>query len=439
MSAPQPTLLLVDDEPGILSSLRRLFRPHGYRILSAGSGAEGLQILEGEAADLVISDMRMPEMDGALFLEQVRARWPDVVRILLTGYADITSTVAAINRGAIYRYVAKPWDDNDIVLIVQKALEQAALERENRRLAALTERQNEALRELNASLEDKVAQRTAELAQLNSFLELANDELKRNFMVSIKMFSSLIEMRAGGVGGHSRRVADLARRLAAHMQLDAKAQQDVLLAGLLHDVGKIGFPDALLALPLNRMTAQDQTLYRRHPLTGETALMPLAELKSAAGIVRSHHERFDGLGFPDGLAGDDIALGARILALVNDYDATQIGTPAGQRLSADEAMGSLRAGRGKRYDPAVLDAFIALLGGAGPETGHEWVIAAADLQPGMVLARDLVSPQGTLLLAADYVLDALLVRQIQDFARRESALMQLHIRADKNDRRARKS
>jgi response regulator RpfG family c-di-GMP phosphodiesterase len=429
-SATQPTLLFVDDEPGILSSLKRLFRPHGYRILTAGSGAEGLQLLEHEAVDLVVSDMRMPEMDGAKFLEAVRARWPEVIRILLTGYADIGSTVSAINRGEVYRYIAKPWDDNDIVLIVRKALERAALERENRRLAALIQRQNDELRELNAGLEDKVTQRTAELGQINAFLNLANDELKRNFMVSIKMFSSLIEMREGAVGGHSRRVAELARQLASRMGLDAGAQRDLFLAGLLHDVGKIGFPDALLARPVSRMSGEDQARYRRHPVAGEAALMPLAELQQVARIVRSHHERHDGLGFPDGLAGADIPLGARLLSAVNDFDALQTGALAEKRLHAQEARDSLIAGRGRRYDPEVVDALVEMLAQAAPTLVRERVVAAPDLHTGMVLAQDLLSPAGTLLLAADYVLDAKLVRHIQDFARREGALLQLHVRTD---------
>ena len=143
---PKLTLLFVDDEASILSSLRRLFRQHGYNILIAESGAQGLEILEKEAVDLVVSDMRMPEMDGAKFLEQVRLHWPHVVRILLTGYADVTSTIDAINRGEIYRYIAKPWDDNDIVLTVRDALERKRLESENLRLLALTQRQNEELK-----------------------------------------------------------------------------------------------------------------------------------------------------------------------------------------------------------------------------------------------------------------------------------------------------
>ena len=126
------TLLLVDDEPSILSSLRRLFRPQGYRILSAESGAAALALLEKESVQLVISDMRMPEMDGATLLREVRSRWPGIMRILLTGYADITSTIAAINHGEIYRYIAKPWDDAEMLGIVREALERLRLEIENR-------------------------------------------------------------------------------------------------------------------------------------------------------------------------------------------------------------------------------------------------------------------------------------------------------------------
>src|ERR1039457_901732 len=107
-------ILCVDDEPNILSSLRRLFRANGYQVLLAEGGAAGLKVLEAESVDLVISDMRMPEMDGARFLEHVRSRWPDSIRLLLTGYADIQSILDAINRGEIYRYITKPWDDNDI-------------------------------------------------------------------------------------------------------------------------------------------------------------------------------------------------------------------------------------------------------------------------------------------------------------------------------------
>jgi putative nucleotidyltransferase with HDIG domain len=426
------TLLLVDDEPGILSSLRRLLRPAGYHILTAESGKMGLEILAQDAVDLVISDMRMPEMDGATFLEQVRLRWPATTRILLTGYADVGSTIDAINRGEIYRYIAKPWDDNDLTLIVRDALERQRLSRENSRLLKLTQAQNEELKDLNSSLEDKVRQRTAEIEQINSFLNLANDKLKQNFLVSIKVFSGLMELRGGAMSGHSRRVAELARKLAIKLGLPGRDLQDIFCAGLLHDIGKIGFSDALLSRPVSRMNGEELGQYRKHVIAGESALMPFDELQDVAKIVRSHHERYDGQGFPDSLEGAAIPLGARILSLVNDYDGLQIGVLSEKKLNADEARTLLLQARGKRYDPQVVDAFIALLDSMGHEIVNEKLVSYPDLKVGMVLARDLLSREGVLLLSVDFTLDVALIKQIHDYAHRENHAVAIYIRTDKH-------
>ncbi len=430
-SVTPSTVLLVDDEPSILSSLRRLLRPVGYKIHTAENGKEGLAILEQEHVDLVISDMRMPEMDGAKFLEQVRSRWPATTRILLTGYADVSSTIDAINRGEIYRYVSKPWDDNDLTLVVRHALEGARLRNENERLLALTQAQNDELKSLNANLEYKVKQRTSEIEQVNSFLNLANDRLKQNFLVSIKMFSGLMELRGGAMAGHSRRVADLARKLAVRHGIEGKEQQDIFFAALLHDVGKIGFPDNLLTRPVSRMNGEELGNYRKHAIAGESALMPLDELKDVSKIVRSHHERFDGQGFPDGLEGLNIPLGARLLSVVNDYDGLQIGTLSEKRMSADEAKTMIAQSRGKRYDPQIVDVFIDLLGGLAQEVVREKAVSHADLKVGMVLARDLVSREGVLLLSGDFILDVPLIKQIQEYARRENHAIMIFIRTDK--------
>lgn len=197
----QGTLLFVDDEPFTLSSLKRLFRPLGYRIFTAESGAKGLEVLAAEHVDLVISDMCMPEMDGVQFLEQVRLKSPDTVRILLTGHANLSSTIAAINKGQIYRYIAKPWEDSDITLAVRHALE-----REKARLEELAQHQNEELKALNADLEEKVKARTEELRQAMGFMEKAHENLKTSFLTSIRIFSNLMELREDPASGPSRRV-----------------------------------------------------------------------------------------------------------------------------------------------------------------------------------------------------------------------------------------
>jgi response regulator RpfG family c-di-GMP phosphodiesterase len=399
------TILFVDDEPSILSSLRRLFRPHGYSIFIAESGEQGLQILEKESIDLVVSDMRMPEMDGAHFLELVRQRWPHVVRLLLTGYADVTSTIAAINCGEIYRYIAKPWDDNDIVLTVRDALEHQRLAAENDRLLALTQQQNDALKSLNASLEQKVAERTAEVQQ-------ALKDLKRTFIDTVHVFSGLIELRGGKIGGHSRRVAEHARAIAQRLNLSEVELQDVMLAALLHDIGKIGLPDHILDKPFNMLSAEVRGEVMKHPQKGQAVLMGIAQLKNAALLIRHHHECFDGSGYPDHLAGLAIPLGSRILAAANEYDALQLGTLVGRELKPNEALRFLVDNRGKRYDPAVVDAFNTLLAENHKALFIEVPTRPARLKAGMELTQDLLHKDGYVLLAKGYRLDPEVINQL---------------------------
>lgn len=429
-----PSILCVDDEPSILSSLRRLFRTHGYHIFTAESGAAGLQLLESEPVDLIISDMRMPEMDGAQFLERVRERWPDTVRILLTGYSDIQSILDAINRGEIFRYITKPWDDNDIVLVVRHALERKALEQEKRRLEELAQRQNEELKELNASLERKVEERTAELKVAHDSLVSANDKLKTNFLTSIKVFSGMIEMRSEHLAGHSRRVADLARKIAIKMDQDSRDTQEIFISGLLHNIGKIAFSDELLSTPLNMMNGETLGIYRKHPIRGEQLLMPLENLRGAAKIIRSQQERFDGHGFPDGISGLVIPMGARILAIASDYYNLQIGIMIQRRLPAEEATAVILKSRGTRYDPVVLSAFESVITGkadnievALPET----LVSTRQLLPGMTIARDLVTQDGVLLLSVEHVLNERLIQQILDFEASADAPIMVYVRSER--------
>ena len=430
-----PIILCVDDEPNILSSLRRLFRARGFQVRVAESGSAGLALMETEPVDLVISDMRMPEMDGAKFLEHVRARWPDTVRLLLTGYSDISSIIDAINRGEIYRYITKPWDDNDIVLIVRQALERKALEQEKKRLEALSIRQNEELKALNASLESKVKARTAELSVANDSLQGANEKLKANFVTTIKVFSTLMEMRGGNLAGHSRRVADFSRRIARHLEMDSKQIQEIFVAGLLHEIGKVGFTDELLTTPVGIMKPPQLEAYRKHTVLAEQLLLPLQDLKDASEIISAQFERFDGTGFPDQRSGEAIPMGARILALASDYDNMQIGALTQSRLTPEEARIIIVHGDGKRYDPKVVAAFVSLLGGSSRDDAErmrkkEKLVAARDLQVGMVLSRDLLTPNGLLMLSADHKLDERLIHKIRDFEKSAGMKISAYIRMD---------
>ncbi len=424
-ASPQAfTLLCVDDEANILSSLRRLFRPHGYKVLVAGGGVEGLEMLAGEHVDLIISDMRMPGMDGATFLAEARQRYPDTVRLLLTGYADMDSTIAAINSGQIARYIAKPWNDQDVLLTVREALERQALLREKARLEALALRQNEELKSLNASLEHKVEARTSEL-------KAAHEKLKQHFLTSIRVFANLIELREGASAGHSRRVADLARKIAVKLGFTPGDVQDVMLAGLLHDVGKIGLPDELLSKPVSHMSGDELGLLRKHPITGQAALMGLENLRQAGTFVRSHHERWDGQGYPDRTSGLAIPFGARVIAVANDFDGLQIGTLSPRKLKQEEALAFIQQNRGKRYCPQVVDALIDVLGASEAVSSTTNEVNPAALKPGMVLARDLVTRDGVMLLAADFVLDESLIRQLRELEASEGTRLVIAIRPER--------
>jgi response regulator RpfG family c-di-GMP phosphodiesterase len=425
--ASPPTVLLVDDEPSVLSALRRLFRTQGYRIEQATSGADALALMRETPVDLVVSDMRMPGMDGAAFLAQVRTLYPTAARILLTGYADITSTIAAINDGAIHRYISKPWDDNDLLLVVGDALQRRGLEQENTRLLALTQSQNQALITLNQGLEARVAERTASLEKSLADLAAAHAEVEAHFMLAVTVFSGLLELREGGMAGHARRVGDLARRMGAHLGMDETAQREVHLAALLHDIGKIGFDDGMLTTPVSKYSADQLARYHHHPVDGEAALLPLDKLQGVAAIVRQHHERFDGRGFPDGLRGPAILLGARILAVASDFDGLTHGSLAEHVYTTDKARAALRDGLLTHYDPAVVDALMTVLAEMEAEAQADVSVAVADLQPRMVLAKDLLSPQGVILLPAGHVFQAPLIGKLQAMAEQQGLSLSLRV------------
>ncbi|WAC73059.1 response regulator [Roseateles sp. SL47] len=434
--AQPPVVLFVDDEPSILSALRRLVRPQGYRVLLASGGAEGLALLAQEPVDVVVSDMRMPEMDGAAFLEKVHQSFPQVGRILLTGYADIQTTVAAVNLGQIQRYIAKPWDDRELLGAIEDSISRRRLALQNQALLALTARQNEELAALNEDLTKRVRARTQELEQVNAMLERSFSEAQENFLLSIQVFSGLMELREGGLVGYSRQVADLARRSARHLGLSQRQQEDLHIAGLLHEIGKIGLPDSLLHKPVSVMNADDLARYRRHPLNGEAALLPLAELQHVARLVRWQHERIDGHGFPDGLSAEALPLDAQVLSAVSDYCSALSGRLAEQRYSPAQAVQLIRGGAGTRYEHDVVEALQKALAEAPQDQAHERHLGAHEIQPGMVLSRDLITPKGTLLLAAGHVFDARMVRQIREFANREGAKLTFSVRIDEEAAKA---
>lgn len=416
-----PCVLLVDDEPGVLSALRRLLRPTGYRVFTAESAAAALELLASVEVDVVVSDMRMPNMNGAEFLAAVKALYPDTVRILLTGYSELDSAVHAINEGGVYHYLNKPWDDQELLLTLRNAVEQRALQREAARLTELTRQQNAALREFNTELEVQVHARTEEIRQTVLFLEDAQHDLKNNFATMVQVCANMIELRCGAVAGQSTRVADLARQIALALGMSGLQAQDVFYAGLLHGIGKLALPDELLRKSLDRLSPEELQLFYQHPLRAQMVLTPVTQLAHVAQIIRQQYERYNGRGLPDGLIGEDIVMGARILALARDFEGLCSGGLVKDHVTPQKAAAMIRSQSGLRYDPLVVERFFSVLEERAKQAGGDPLeqIQSGQLREGMRLADDLRTGRGVLLMTRGSVVNAHQIEQIRRFEAQE--------------------
>ena len=415
------TLLFVDDEPNILKALKRLFRSTEFTVLMAENGEEGLQILEQNPVDLVISDMRMPQMDGAEFLSRVAERWPDTVRILLTGYADLESTIIAVNQGKIYSYCSKPWEDNDLKTLVNNALEKKRLLDERKQLFAIINQQNQELKELNDQLEEKVQIRTEQLKLSLQRIDNAHNGLKKQFTNTIKTIAHIIEMRPGIKSGHSKYIAEHARELAQRMDLTADEIKDILFAGLLCQLGKMSLSDSLLLQPVYQMSVSAKKRYLSHGQEGWLLLSSIEQLKNAAELILHQHEYYDGSGEPQGLSGESIPLGSRIIAIVRDYICCLDGCLTGSQMSVENAKDHLLAQKGGLYDPSLVDLFLQLLAESKTKDERPIIeISWTQLQPGMEAVE--VIHNGILYLK-DQILTESQVDKILDMRRQSKDLI----------------
>ncbi len=341
----EKTLLIVDDEQNVLNSMKRLLRTAPYRLYTATSAAEGLGLLQRRRICVAISDHLMPEMDGITFLEEVKRRDPEVVRILMTAYGSLENAMVAIKRCRIFEYITKPWNDAVLKACIERAFEHHALLAENRRLEQLTREQNEELKTINDDLENLVRTRTSQL-----------EEAVREGILMLAMAS---EARDDMTGDHIRRIQRITARLCRQLGLDADLTEEISFASILHDVGKIHIPDHILKKP-GPLTDSEFALMQAHTVVGERILGRKPFYHTARQIARHHHERWDGNGYPDGLAGEDIPLAARIVTVADVYDALTHERPYKPAWKPEKAMAAMEVFTGKIFDPDIFRAFQAM-------------------------------------------------------------------------------
>ncbi len=296
-------LLCVDDEENILQSLRRLFMDEEFQVITAHSGAEGLMLLSGAVnVGVIISDQRMPGMLGSEFLQACRTFVPDAVRILLTGISDLSSTIDAINKGGLSRYLGKPWNDEELLMVVRDAMQQYSLTLENRRLTEIVHQQNEELREWNNNLKARVLQQTTVLRQKNEELGLTLRRTKESYESMIVALAGTVKLGGKDLFLHAGNVAELSQAAAQEQGIAGDGRETIRIASLLHDVGKLGVAERILRIAPERLNSQDFREYSMHSVRGQMVLDVIEYLRPAGILIRHHHERFDGRGFPDRLA-----------------------------------------------------------------------------------------------------------------------------------------
>ncbi|KAI2681158.1 HD domain-containing phosphohydrolase [Pseudomonas sp. TNT3] len=428
----KPTVLLVDDEESILNSLRRLLRSQPYNVLLATSGAQALEILAQQPIDLVMSDARMPNMDGATLLAYVHLHYPHTIRIMLTGYADPSAIIKAINEGQIHRYISKPWHDEELLLTLRQSLAYQHSERERVRLVQETRDQNEQLKQLNATLEKHVASRTAELQQTADMLDLAYEELKHSYVTGTEVFSLLANLRLPPAKQTNRQIIELVRVYCKRHGLDEGSSRDLTMAAALYNIGKLSWTDSMMTAPADLLHHNDRERYRGYPKQSESLLMTLDPMKDAARLILHHQERWDGNGFPDRLKGEAIPFGSRLLKLAVDFIELQRGLILERQMNSDEALVYIRSYAGRLYDPEMVEDFIqvcaAYLSDVSLADPLVKVLTTREVAAGMILARNLNADNGMLLLNAGKVLNGALVEKLIAFEAMEGAKYSIFVK-----------
>lgn len=316
----KPTILIVDDEINNLQLLKRTFRG-SYNILTASNGVEGLEVVkqEGDRISLIVSDQKMPVMEGTEFLKKVNETHPEIVKILLTGHQDSDIIVSAINDCQLYQYILKPFDPEELKVSVTNGLKKF------------------------------------ELATRKT---LIMKDLKELFYKTIKSISCALDAKDPYTHGHSLRVTLYSLILASKLGLTDSALEEIETAGLLHDIGKIGIPQSILC-KTSKLTDEEFEIMKDHTGQGAKMIQNVKKLRAVASWLKSHHERWDGRGYPCGLKGTEIPFFARVIALADTYDAMTSTRPYRKALPHEVAIQEIKRCSGVQFDPELAEIFVA--------------------------------------------------------------------------------
>ena len=328
-------ILIVDNDASVRDVISVLLQEEGYECRTASSAETALDIAAAEAPPLVISDMKMPGRDGIWLLEAFRERYPETAVIMLTGYGDTEAAVDCLRRGAV-DYLLKPPKLTDLIRAIERALAKRRIELARKRY--------------QKKLERKVRDRTGEL-------RTALRNIQGTYQTTLLALVRALDAREHETSDHSQRVVKYTEAIAERLSLRGPELEEIGRGALLHDIGKIGVPDAVLLKPA-KLTQDEWKEMRRHPDIGYDMIRSIEFLNTPAAIVLSHQERFDGRGYPRGLRGEEIHIGARIFAVADTLDAMTSDRPYRKGTTFENAVDEIDRCAGSQFDPEVVRAFL---------------------------------------------------------------------------------
>lgn len=333
-------ILIIDDETMITSTLSTLIQMMlDYDVLTFNDPKTLLEsgVLETETIDLVISDFIMPYMNGLELLSLIKEKQPGIVPILLTGYSDKESAIKSINELGLYYYLEKPWDNHELIKVVQNGIEKVKLETELKNKVIVIEKKN------------------SEISRLYDLLRRDFDKEMDHVLEFVISLSNLVEAKDAYTDNHTRRVADLAIALGKKVSLSPEQLRNVEVGAMIHDIGKVATPEAILNKP-GALTSEEFEVMKSHPEAGAKIIKPITALGKASELVLSHHEKLDGSGYPQGLLADAISIETRIVTIADIFDALYTDRPYRKGMSLEKSLSIIKedAERGK-LDPILVE------------------------------------------------------------------------------------
>lgn len=403
LAAEPARLLVVDDEEVIRLALRELLAREGYQVVTAPNAIEALEVVQQFSLALVLTDQRMPQMTGLEFLARVKQLQPEATRVLMTGVPELGTIIDSINNGEIFRFLVKPWLREELLATVKNGVQRFELAQRNAALRRSALVMNETLAALNQSLEQQVAR----VAAQNRQLELLNHALDQNLHRSVELCLQSLEMFHPSLGAQARRAGELCRAMAEGLRLPADQRRVLEVSAWLHDIGLVGVPRRIIKLAQRAPDALNpaaRALIEPHPVRGQELAGFVHHLADVGVVIRSHHERFDGGGYPDRLAGESIPFLARLLAVAAAF--------AESPRKEAETLEHLQGGSGTWFDPEAVRIFLRHRPPAiAPRRQRE--VLVSELQPGMVLARNVCAADGLVLLPEGQQLDAARIEKLR--------------------------